>query len=744
MVHPMRACSRRHALIAVLAASVLGVTTRALAADVTAALSVDGFRFLERELTQLIPSSLPIDSSTQIAQTCRTGDTEIEIKRGTLRLGKTSLSLSPREGLLRVELLSQLEGEADFTVEHPVPCLPGSMSCGVGVTLGAHVIVELATQIENGRAKLGKAVVRADVPASELRVVPKGCNTLEAWLVNMAGSYFKDRGLEKLAERIEEAVRQKVVPKLEATLAGVDVYTSHHSTSVGDFTLAVTPSALTISPEGLTAGLDVAVQPTSTPTCTLPAIPAPVAAAVAPPAFDWRGEELAVALSTDLLNRTLHEIWRGGAGCLGSLGGASSVAVLGGAQITALRPPTVTPVPGDGARLHLAVPQLQLTFGSGAKAATAIAALEGSARVVLNQDTRTAVLDIESLELTEFGFTDLVAAINAPLPADRLKDILNGLLTTVRAQYDERLAFPLEALNEPDSAFSGLYLYVDHALTTEQHILLYLRAFAKPASDISGPQTSWASDPPVAARPESLRLVAVGKDDLVPAPLLRFQWRIDGGAWLPTAPQYDRVLKTTGEGAPTLSDGNHVFEARAIDLHNNPDAKPVKANILIDSVAPIVAIDGTPVISAGRLKARFVVRDNVTKAAKIELSAQVERDGAAVVDRPYTPGLTALDEEMPSTGPYQLTVIARDEAGNVSAPQTVSFDDAGSGAAIGGAPATLGTGSSAESGAVIEGVACQLNAANHAPAARLPLLWLLGPALVLLLRRRRRRPSRQG
>lgn len=729
---------RRLTLIVVGAAAWLGVSGHARAEDVTAALSVDGFRFLERELTQILPSSIPIPASKEVAQECRTGDTEVEIRRGTIRITKTSLALSPREGLLRLELIAQTESDVDFKIEHPVPCLPGSLSCGMGINLGAHVIVELRPVLENGRARLAETVVRADVPASELRVMPRGCSSLEAWLVNMAAGYYKDRGLTQLAERIEEAVREKVLPKIEATLAGNTVYSSKHETSVGNFELTAKPSSLTLSAEGLFASLDVEVKPLSAAPCSLPEVPAPAQAAGAP-TFDWRGEELAVALSGALINRTLHAVWRGGAGCLGSLGGGSSLAVLGGAQLTALSPPVVTLVPGEGARLKLSVPQLQLTFGSGDKSATAIAELAGTARVVLDQDTRMAMLDIESLELTEFGFTDLLAAANAPLPADRLRDILNGLLTTVRAQYDERLAFPLEALNAPESGFSGLFLYVDHALTTERDLLLYLRAFAKPASDISGPQTSWASDPPAAARPESLRLVAVGKDDLVPAALLRYQWRVDGGAWLPASPQYTRVLKTTGEGAPALSDGSHVFEARAIDLHDNPDAKPVRATVKIDSVAPTVTLQGTPVISAGRLKARFSVRDNLTKGPAIEVSARVERDGATVIDRGYTAGLTTLDDEVPSAGPYQLTVIARDEAGNVSAPQTVSFDTAGSGSAIGsaiGGGASTTPAAAIDRGDVIEGVgcACQFEASGGPGLSS----WLLWPAFALLLGYRRR------
>jgi hypothetical protein len=69
-----------------------------------------------------------------------------------------------------------------------------------------------------------------------------------------------------------------------------------------------------------------------------------------------------------------------------------------------------------------------------------------------------------------------------------------------------------------------------------------------------------------------------GSDDQASAAQLKYQWRIDGGAW-------SAVSSTTTATVNGLTDGAHTFEVRAIDPASNVDATPATSTFTVDTVA---------------------------------------------------------------------------------------------------------------------------------------------------------------
>ncbi len=71
-----------------------------------------------------------------------------------------------------------------------------------------------------------------------------------------------------------------------------------------------------------------------------------------------------------------------------------------------------------------------------------------------------------------------------------------------------------------------------------------------------------------------------GRDDVTPAGLLEYSWRVDSGDW--------SVWSTATSEALTLADGQHTFEVKARDSSGNEDASPASRTFTLDTVAPTV------------------------------------------------------------------------------------------------------------------------------------------------------------
>lgn len=133
----------------------------------------------------------------------------------------------------------------------------------------------------------------------------------------------------------------------------------------------------------------------------------------------------------------------------------------------------------------------------------------------------------------------------------------------------------------------------------------------------------------------------------------RLQCRLDDGAWFACASPYK---------SDALADGDHRFEARAIDAAGNPDPTPAVWTFRVDTTPPVTVIDG--------ITGRTVRPSGAASAASAGSTVAVGNDGSAALaiscpaGGPACDGTVGLAMESPKAGiakvvPRDAVTLAR-------------------------------------------------------------------------------------
>ena len=133
----------------------------------------------------------------------------------------------------------------------------------------------------------------------------------------------------------------------------------------------------------------------------------------------------------------------------------------------------------------------------------------------------------------------------------------------------------------------------------------------------------------------------------------RLQCRLDGGAWFACASPYT---------SDALADGEHRFEARAVDAAGNPDPTPAVWTFRVDTTPPVTVIDG--------VTGRTVRPSGSASASSTSSTLAVGNDGAAALavscpaSGPACDGTVGLAMESPKAGiakvvPRDAVTLAR-------------------------------------------------------------------------------------
>ena len=149
-----------------------------------------------------------------------------------------------------------------------------------------------------------------------------------------------------------------------------------------------------------------------------------------------------------------------------------------------------------------------------------------------------------------------------------------------------------------------------------------------------------------------------------PRELLRYRWRVDGAQW-------SEASFATALEQP-LGNGPHVIEVMAVDLNGNSDPTPVRYDLEVDGVKPMIDFAEKPADTLDTRTAVVVasVTDNRTAPQNIAVRLVLERvDGPRpTTDREidFTVGQTRFELKNLADGKYKVTITARDEAENLS------------------------------------------------------------------------------
>lgn len=148
-----------------------------------------------------------------------------------------------------------------------------------------------------------------------------------------------------------------------------------------------------------------------------------------------------------------------------------------------------------------------------------------------------------------------------------------------------------------------------------------------------------------------------GTDDRTPAGSLRFEYKLDGGAFANTSPALIGAINN-------VSDGPHTFAVRALDLADNVDATPATRAVTVDALGPVITLLVGPAASAciAASGASFVwtAIDVVSPRAALQFAYSLDGGPATAFGPDTTAVLSALAE-----GAHTLEVRALDERGHV-------------------------------------------------------------------------------
>ncbi len=189
-------------------------------------------------------------------------------------------------------------------------------------------------------------------------------------------------------------------------------------------------------------------------------------------------------------------------------------------------------------------------------------------------------------------------------------------------------------------------------------LALALLAFALPAlaaaADVTDPDTVIDSATPSSPTNQLTREFEFHGVDPEPSEGLKeFECQTDGGGWGTCSSPFE---------TPTLGEGNHTFEVRAVDNAGNTDPTPASSSWMIDTTSPAIAI------SFPSNKEHLTLDSGVTPSYTCTdpISGGVSSGVKSCTDDGFS------TEEL---GPHLFTVHAEDNAGNTKEKTVVYVVD---------------------------------------------------------------------
>ncbi len=554
--------------------------------DLAAHLSPAGLDFVASELPRLLPRVVEADGFTQQLVNCPFTDSDTDLRVDKIKVGVTvsSLSLQPSSGRITVQVRATVVGLAPFTVTRPYACVGYPMECTAGFEVkDAGATVSFSPRLEDGKVRLGDPALQLAVSKDQVTVDVSSCT-----LVGLILPLFKGYLVEQAKQSVQAIVLEQVPPRVEQLLSSFAQVTGE----VPGFSASAALRSLAADDAGLTVGADVQLTPSGQPSCPLPEA-SPPAPSSARTAFGPQPEHLALSLSRAALERAVLAAWRAGLLCadtgkLRTLGapaelpplGATLIGLESGATLAlhVHQAPRVELLPGDGARAQLVLKEVSLVIdGQGQAGKTRVTAtlpVSVGVRLRLEPTTRSVVLDLLSLQL---GAPTLSAtdATGLRLQPALLGGLIKGIIAPVLQQRLSGLEVVPQVLHESGGLLDPYFLYLARGETTADELTLFASLFRRPDWDEAAPATRLTGALPQLTGDATVVLRAEGSDDRTPAELLRFRWRVNGGAW--SEPGY----------APTrtlaLAEGTNRVEVAALDQNGNADETPAVHEVTRDS-----------------------------------------------------------------------------------------------------------------------------------------------------------------
>jgi hypothetical protein len=654
-----------------------------------------GFSFVVEEIRGLIPDRIDIPSISAVVMDWPLTDHDARVEMGP-NPGVVTLHgmdfVMVNRGALRMRMTAGIHVSGLAVVSNAYGGF-GSDRCQVDLQLPRvqfEADFELQTYGNHIRVELSAVRASSNDQQRVVRISDCAIGEIYQALSNTLGKET-EVGTQQW---LEEFARVRVPPLLEQALR------QSLDTSVLDRPLrfqAELRDAQT-SAEGLVLRADVGVEPTTQGfagclAASAPPLPPPCETAAPPPVVS--DAMYAVSFSEGLINRALHATWRSGMLCIDSsrlelpeiaetvenlsptLGLAPGSRVS--FQVTPLKPPLVQFSQRDGARLMFDDLELRLQLSGGAEGPSGSLQLRASFSVAaiptLEQTTNSLGFTLGSVGVRQLQIGQ-PGQPPSPLQLDpaRLQRFISDVVLPLLRRQIERSQLTPSVVQA-----QSYLLALRNVFVADGYVSLQGDAHRPSAvTDRTPPDTQLLEAPKSLVGPQILPLKVSGVDAQTPSALLRFQVRVDGGAW--SKARFGGSVDVVAHG------GQHQVEIAAVDLQGNADPTPLTVSLIVDDISPEVQVTTQPadLINEEQFSVSFIARDDRTPPGSIRFTSElirVQDEGGAlevIERRELARGTNTAQFSAPGEGLYRARITAHDEAGNVGSKEVgVIVQDAG-------------------------------------------------------------------
>ncbi len=620
-----------------------------------------------------VPNRVVVPSMDRVLYECPGSSTiSAQLPDTPVFIGWNDLRLSTEEGRLFVGVNIDVDVTAMVDLDNPYACF-GSAHCDLSASLrNLDATVELAagTGPEGGVEFYGAAVDLILTP-EDLDLQSEGCaiGEVATWLFNA----FEGWALDLLVPRLETMMSDKI----SEALTDVFAETVGLTVEKNDLRIEGWLDALDLTRAyGVSAGGDAAITWTGR---TLYDADAPTTAAP-------EGEALPVATrgmfqlaaSDRLVTNALYEAWRGGlisrmladqsrTIALGGEGAVQQIGLPAGTEI-AIAVDIEEPLAASFGRVAPDVADLTLrglhvrveVRRPEGETSTIDVRVDGGlgARIAVEPSLGALVLDIHDLRVDQIR----VDGEESELVVDgaRLRGFIEG---TVMPMISERLSgLPIApAVHD----IEGTFLHVQEISSEGGWQRVGVDLHVPDPTDMNPPDTS-LEDPAGLLGAGTASFGVSGRDDLTPDSLLRYRAWLDGEP-VTDGPTSLRVVRFDA------ADGEHVLEVAAVDLNGNVDPAPVIHAFTVDGLPPLLRVTESPgaIVLDAAVDAAWEAEDEGGRGVTTRwVLRRVEEDTTTTLVQESTFGsdtsLSISTDSLEVGELYELEIIARDEAGNLT------------------------------------------------------------------------------
>ncbi len=658
---------------ALLVSLILLLPATALAQGFGVRVTPDGMDAITEVAKTRVPNEVVVPSMDRDLYDCPGSSTiSAQLPDTPVFIGWNDIRLSTDDGRIIVGVNLDVGVSAMVDLQNPYACF-GSAHCDLSANLqnlDATVELAAATGPEGGIEFHGASVDLALAP-EDLDLQSDGCaiGEVATWLFNA----FEGWALDFLVPRVESMMSDKI----SEALTDIFAETVGLTVEQGNFEIDGWLDGLDLSRAyGVTAEGDAAITWTGTP----------LFSAEAPATELPEGEALPnttqgmfqLAASDRLVTSALYEAWRGGmiSQLLADNRQTISLAGVGAVQQIGLPEGTEIDVGLDieeplSATFGRVAPDVADLTLRGLHVVIDVRRPEGetsridihvdgglAARIATAPNMGALVLDIEDLRIDQIR----VEGEESELTIDgaRLRGFVEG---TVMPMISERLSgLPIApALHE----IEGTFLNVREISSDGGWQRVGVDLFVPDPTDHTAPDTS-LEEPAALLGAGTAAFTVAGIDDRTPEGLLRYRAWLDHEL-LTEAPTSLRVVRFDA------ADGDHVLEVAAVDLNGNADPAPVIHAFTVDGVPPTLRVTESPgaIVLDAAVRASWQAEDDGGRGVTTRwVLRRVAEDSTTSVIQESSFGsdttLSISTDSLEVGELYELEIIARDEAGNLT------------------------------------------------------------------------------